>query len=100
MASASQDNALDPKRRTRGPVAPHLHGDKLLPPEEIDKMIATAAKEEAPLAGFQSGTNLDRIIFETPEGSHVLGQLSKAQAQNMLRAKGCLLYTSDAADEL
>lgn len=88
MASASQDNALDPKRRTRGPVAPHLHGDKLLPPEEIDKMIATAAKEEAPLAGFQSGANLDRIIFETPEGSHVLGQLSKAQAQNMLRAKG------------
>lgn len=72
----------------RGPVAPYLHGDKLLPPEEIDKMIAGASREEAPLAGFQNGVNLDRIIFETPEGSHVLGQLSEAQVKNMLRTKG------------
>lgn len=83
-------------------IRPRLTTEQLLEPERIKGFVRKAAQEESPFVGRIEGTNLDYYEVDVQQ-SHLIAQVSEAQADNMLRnarKEGHQKIINDCYDEL
>lgn len=76
------------------PPAPNNKGSKtkphedLLPSQQIKQIVDKAADAKEAITEVSYNINLNKMVFQSPQGSHVLKQINDALADKTLKAAG------------
>ena len=70
------------------PVPPPKPLPDVLPSEAIKKIVDTAADAKEAITEITYSTNLNRMTFESPQGSNIIKEMGEALADKTLKAAG------------